>query len=442
MKKTSNLILQHIVWRGLYFFSVLIINILIARFFAAEKSGQFFYLVNNLAFLLLIVSLSLESGTVFYISSGKANVVTMARINLLWAICAAVAALGIWILITKQSLDKSRIFYAEAFLYIFGMLLTTYFSALFYSLKRFALPNKILFAVNLVLIAALLIGKSHSDFRNNFLGIYLSCFFLQGLIVMLMFFNEAEYFNREIFKGQSNLKNILKYSLTALIANIVYFLVNRVDYWFVKKYCSAEDLGNYIQASKLGQLALIIPAILGSSLFTIFSSTDKPGKLSQLLPVARILLYFNLLICLMVVIFGKQLFPYVFGESFQKMYLLFLLLIPGILAFTINNPVTSWFSASNRVSVNVYGGLFALIIIIVGDSFILPRYGIWSAPLICSAGYSAYNLFCIYKLRKEKSVSLKDFFLLKKTDVKLIEQLLQNLRNPSVEVQLLNETKS
>ncbi len=54
MKKTSALVLHHIVWRGLYFFSVLLLNIGIARFFAAEKSGQIFFIVNNLALILLI----------------------------------------------------------------------------------------------------------------------------------------------------------------------------------------------------------------------------------------------------------------------------------------------------------------------------------------------------------------------------------------------------
>ena len=79
MKRNSDLILQHLLWRALYFFSVLLINIGIARFFAAEKSGQIFYIVNNLALILLLVSISLESGSAFYIASGKPGSSLMAR---------------------------------------------------------------------------------------------------------------------------------------------------------------------------------------------------------------------------------------------------------------------------------------------------------------------------------------------------------------------------
>src|ERR1700687_1935864 len=97
MKKNSSLVLQHMLWRGLYFFSVMLLNILIAHLFAAEKSGQIFYIVNKLALVLLIVSISLESGSSFYISSDKLNAIQMANFCQLWAIGASlIAVIGWW----------------------------------------------------------------------------------------------------------------------------------------------------------------------------------------------------------------------------------------------------------------------------------------------------------------------------------------------------------
>ena len=84
------------------------------------------------------------------------------------------------------------------------------------------------------------------------------------------------------FPPGSILKNVIRYSLVALLANGIYFLVNRIDYWFVQYYCTAKDLGNYIQASKLGQMMLILPSILGSTLFPIFSSRNKSGNTTEL----------------------------------------------------------------------------------------------------------------------------------------------------------------
>src|SRR5450432_1403158 len=96
MKTNTTLILNHVLWRGLYFFSVLLINIGIARFFAAEKSGQIFFIVNNLALVLLIVSISLESGATYYIAIGKLEASLMANFCLIWATGASLIALTGW----------------------------------------------------------------------------------------------------------------------------------------------------------------------------------------------------------------------------------------------------------------------------------------------------------------------------------------------------------
>ncbi|MEJ7681191.1 MAG: oligosaccharide flippase family protein [Segetibacter sp.] len=61
-----------------------------------------------------------------------------------------------------------------------------------------------------------------------------------------------------------NIRLLIRYALVALAANVIFFLVYRVDYWFVKKYCTLQELGNYIQVSKLGQMLLIIPTIISS----------------------------------------------------------------------------------------------------------------------------------------------------------------------------------
>ena len=96
MKKNSSHVLQHMLWRGLYFFSILLINIWIARYFAAEKSGQIFYIVTNLSLVLLIASISLESGSTYYVASGKLDASLMANFCLVWATCVSLIAVAGW----------------------------------------------------------------------------------------------------------------------------------------------------------------------------------------------------------------------------------------------------------------------------------------------------------------------------------------------------------
>ena len=234
MKRNSDLILQHILWRGLYFFSVLLINIGIARFFAAEKSGQIFYIINNLALILLLVSISLESGAAFYIASGNLDASLMARYCVFWAIAASFIALAGWwtILYFSHShyLGEPE-FLLTSFLFILGVLLTSYFTALFYAKKEFRLPNKTLFWINMLFLVMLVTGKNNAFIKSDFIQLYFSCFFIQGLLMVIFFFRKYPYSDILTFPGGSQLNLVIRYSLTALLANLIYFLVYRMDYW-------------------------------------------------------------------------------------------------------------------------------------------------------------------------------------------------------------------
>ncbi len=419
MKRTANLIVQHLLWRGLYFFSVLMLNILISRFFAAEKSGQIFYIINNLAFVLLLVSISLESGTVFYISSGKLNALQMARFCLLWTLIAGtVAASGWWLGLRffGSSFFGNTAFLGASILFISGILLTTFFNAIFYSKQQFGLPNKILFTVNGSLIILLISGNGSPWIRNHFLLLYFFSYFLQGLFLMIAFFILYPKEGSSGFPSSPALKKVIRYSLIALTANIIYFLVNRMDYWFVEHYCSSGDLGNYIQASKLGQMLLIVPSILGATLFPLIASGKSKIIVEGMAPVVRVLFWINIGICLPIVLFGYWAFPFLFGASFTGMYPLFLLLLPGLLCLTANYPLTAWNSGKNLIKRNITGSVIALAVIATGDFFILPYSDVRTASIVSSVGYFSYYCYILFHYRREHASSLADFFVIKKTD--------------------------
>ena len=425
MKRNTDLIFQHLLWRGLYFFSVLLINVFIARFFAAEKSGQIFYIVNNLALILLIVSISLESGASYYIASGYLQASGMANFCLVWATAASLFALSGWwatLYFSHSIYLADPAFLLTSFLFILGVLLTTYFTALFYAKKEFGLPNKILFGLNMLLVVLLVTGRNNVFLKAHFIQVYFSSFFLQGWLLKIFFFRKHAIKSKFMFPPGPVLNKIIRYSLAALLANLIYFLVNRIDYWFVKRFCSAGDLGNYIQASKLAQMLLILPAILGSTLFPIFSSQKESGNESRLTASVRILFWINGGICLLILCVGWFLIPLVFGTSFNNMYLLFVLLIPGILCITMNYPVTSWFAANRRIGINIRGSLLALIVICTGDLIILPRYGVLFAPIVSSAGYLSYFGYTLYMYRMDYTVTWKELLLIRKSDLNQIRQ--------------------
>src|SRR6202042_3662537 len=102
---------------------------------------------------------------------------------------------------------------------------------------------------------------------------------LQGVTTAMIFFFQNISIPAVGFLSKAELRKLLRYSLFALASNIIFFLVYRVDYWFVKRFCSDNELGNYIQVSKIVQLFLILPLTIASIVFPYTAGeTNKMDK--------------------------------------------------------------------------------------------------------------------------------------------------------------------
>ena len=74
----DKLLRQGIRWRGFYYISSLVVNILLARLLTAGVSGQLFYLVNFFSLVILVAGCSMESGFTYFASGNMIAVHKMA----------------------------------------------------------------------------------------------------------------------------------------------------------------------------------------------------------------------------------------------------------------------------------------------------------------------------------------------------------------------------
>jgi len=185
------LIFRNILWRGLYFISAFILNIVIARLLNADGSGEVFYIINNLSFTLLVVGLSLESGATYYIAKKDIDNSKIAFFLLIWSLAGTAISVLFFQWIIPDSVyasNSSWEYFMGCISYISGFLFITYFSALFFAKHNFFVSNFILFFINLLLIAFFILTRNLSFVHDHFIIIYFGSFFLQGLVLILIYF--------------------------------------------------------------------------------------------------------------------------------------------------------------------------------------------------------------------------------------------------------------
>ena len=419
------LIFQNITWRGLYFFTLFLLNIIISRYFKASASGELYYIVNNLSFILLIASLSLESGIAYFISKKEISEKKAAWFCIFWSIAATLISLSFFNFFKPNSANNilpGKEFIIGCSNYVLGVLLTTFFTPMFFAKNNFILPNLILFFLNLLMIATLIVFNKNQFIHQHFAFIYFSTFLIQGFVIAFTYCIQNDVFKKMNFLSQYDLQKLFRYSLLALSSNIIFFLVYRVDYWFVSKNCSAIQLGNYIQASKLAQVFIMIPTTIASAVF-INTASKKDQDINPLKMISRFVVLFYFLLIVLLIVIGKWLFPFIYGNTFGLMYSPFLLLAPGIIALSSLALLTAYFAGIGKVLINVKGAFYSLLITVTGYFFFTPVYGINGAAAVSSIGYMFYLFYAINCFKKEQTnTSVFDFFILQVDDINMLRQ--------------------
>jgi O-antigen/teichoic acid export membrane protein len=423
---------QSFIWRGLYFVTVLVMSIFFSRYFEAGNAGWIFYLCNNFSIILILAGLTIENAITYYSSQKTINDDSLAWFSLVWSIIVSfIIFTGLWLYLQTSTgspfiTNDQYLFYAVC--YIAGLQLTNIFTVLFYANKDFFLPNLLMVLLNIGVI--ILIPKQVGTKNTNVslvINLYFAYFVISGLALAVAFIYTRKSWKNVSFPSFNNIRLIIKYALMALAANVIFFLVYRVDYWFVERYCTPEELGNYIQLSKLGQMLLVIPSIISSVVFPHTAAGMQRTEIREnILRIGRVTSLLYIILFVLILLLGDWMFPMVFGRTYQLMYLPFLVLLPGIWALSNLYILSAYYGGVNKVKINVQGAFIALIVILTGDILLIPKGGIIAAAMVSTLGYLVNFLYSFLMLKNEQTVSIFQYFNINKDDIRWLRSFIQH----------------
>jgi O-antigen/teichoic acid export membrane protein len=386
-------------WRGAQLVSVFLLNVAIARVFKAEGSGDFLFLIANFQLAASVASLSLESGIQYYGAADTTLLGGFSAFIFRYAGIASAVLLGIltavlvshWL---KPSIDPV-LFVLYAIGFICGTLMFRSFSVLAVAVRAFTLPTVVEAGGNLVLLAVLGLQYLFS-FRDG-VHIFFLLFYGMPLACSLVIFAALRRRYASLFvssdKRRVHLPSLFRYSGLAFLSNLVFWGVYRMDFWWVAIYCPSSELGNYIQASKLAQLFIYLPQVIAMVIFPDVvqdMSTGSRGTIRRLMGYTMILYTVGVGVVLLA---GSRGLVWLLGPTFDQVYPAFLRLIPGVYALGPLTILAAYFAGRNRVKVNLYGGLAALVVMLLGDLVFIPHYHIMGAALVSSASYTTYMVY-------------------------------------------------
>ncbi len=402
----KKLIYAAFIWRGLNYISVFALNIITARILGAEVSGEVYYVITFFSLIILFASLNLESSLNYFSLSKEIHTNSLISISLTWVAFFSVVFFFSFKLFSSVSppLFKQD-FRAYSLLFVAGMLMSAYYTSLFYGQKKFALPNIVSLLANAAVFVFVITEASvNKNSSREYLLYYFVVSFVQGLVTA--FFFHLIYTPKFSFSlpSTNQLRKIARYSALTFMTSIFLFLLYRIDYWLILRFNPSPfveaELGNYIQVSKLIFSLQVFSSMLGAGIFsgTVSNNDIRNDKIPGL--IIRTFFYIGIIGFLFLLFFGKQVFILLYGESFPLMYDCFLLILPGAILLMTVSITANYLSGLGKLKYNLLAVTLSLVLIIGMDAILIPMYGIYGAAAVSGISYFVYGLIMLFQFSK------------------------------------------
>lgn len=367
------------------------LSILIARYLGPEGKGILTIVLLVVSQIELLLSLGVETALIYYGGRRPDDIGNLTSLSLGLGIFLGLAGLGsaiaIFAILPYNMIPSHLLPFLIIFSSTIPMVQLTTFLRSIMRISGRILEEGFLGMVGVIfnLIATGVILLVGFQIKGVLIGIWLSTALITFLIFVLM-----SYWNilnsRPIF-SILKWKPLIAYGIKLHIGSVFQALNYRFDIFLVAYFLGSAQVGLYSVAITIGEWLWLIPKVLGVSLMqrvAKYPEEDVNRMVGVINRLTSILLFLGILVLALV---GSYLIRLFYGETFSASYLPLLLLLPGIWALGLWKNFINDLSVRGYPAIKSYTSGIALILTVILDIFLIPRWGITGAAIASSSAY-------------------------------------------------------
>jgi O-antigen/teichoic acid export membrane protein len=436
----KNLISSVLTQVPLFIFGV-VVGIFSTRILGDEGKGIVALFQANSQFFVLLFSLGIQTGIVYFISSKKiAQKIVVGMTTFIFISSSIILLLLLFI---SHILGIVHCFLPSGYtsfpylLCLFILYVLTFFNSIiagfFQAHSKFILLNWISIAnsiINLLVFGILffvLQSNHHSvEERVNYVLLATLCsVFINGLALVYFQLKTIKIKLSFHFKLKKHFKPFIFYNFSIYFGMFINFFNYRLDLWIINNYLEEKNLSYYSLAANIVQIILYISVAIGSVLLPNLSSKNELERTQTFIRISRISFSFFVFINLVAFLSSNYFIPLMYGKDFFNTVIPFQLLLPGILFSCITQLFSSLIVSNNRNQLNIIACSTGLIVTLVGGFTLIPKLGINGASFVTTISYFVIFLISyIFVLKLTRKATL-NLFIPSKKDIQFIRTKFQ-----------------
>lgn len=401
--------------------------VLIARSLGPERQGIFTLAVLLPSLLLIVLTGGISFATIFYLGQRRYSLKTAIAGNLFFTFFLSLIAIVFSFFVVYFGAEKFFPGVSKEYLYL-GFLIIPfscffdYFSGILLGLKKIKQFTLVSFFVDFfqfvfIIIFLYLLGfKIKGAILSQVVSLFFVCLFL-------IYFLRDNVKEVSLRVNKDYLRDVFLYGLKTHLSAIFTLFHYRIDQFLINYLLNPLAVGFYSIAARGAEgLWFFSYAIVNVFFPTIVSgSLEFKKKFTPL--VFRQTLIFSFVLSSIVFLVSPLFIKIFFSSQFLPSVASFRILIVGTFFISIWRILSQDIFSRNLPMINVKISAFSLLLNIVLNILLIPRYGIEGAAFASMISYFLMFVFTLFYYLKISDNSLRELFFLQTRDFSFYQRL-------------------
>ncbi|MES2593304.1 MAG: polysaccharide biosynthesis C-terminal domain-containing protein [Bacteroidota bacterium] len=379
----------------------LAIVIILSRLTGAEGKGEASLIITSIAMVLLFCNMIGGASLVYFVP--RYNTFLLFFLSNVWSVFMALiafATLKFFPALPEQFVTPVVI------LSLINSFLATNLSILL-GKEKIMSNNYISLlqtVINLLVLLVLLKGFGQTDISAYINSLYAA----MGICLLTSTLLIVPYLKEVSFRGsKSLLYQLAKLGLLNQAGHILKFMSFRISYYALASYSGEAVLGVYSNGISLIESLLLISNSFAAVLYPkIANSTDIKLAQTLTLQMTKMSIIFCILALIPLLLLPSEFWVWLFGNEFNGVRQVIILLSPGIVFFNITLIIGHYFSGTGKYSINMIASFIGLLITLIASLLVIPHYGIMEASIISTLSYLGIALVIMLYFAKEAQIKV------------------------------------
>jgi O-antigen/teichoic acid export membrane protein len=221
-------------------------------------------------------------------------------------------------------------------------------------------------------------------------------------------------------------KETISYGLKTHIGTTMERIQSRIDQLLINFYLGSAFVGYYSVSASMAECLWFIPASMG----IVLSSRSRRGEVylkTRAAQMCRFTFAFSILLTIPALGLMPVILTFVYGSEFSQAIQPFLLLWPGVVAYSIRSIIIAFMVNTGRAIVISYITSVCAVLNIGLNILFIPTYGMNGAAVVSSFSYLLASGACIYFFAQQTGIRARNIIFVERDDLSVIRQMCSSL---------------